>query len=192
MESLGGRSWKEYYSREREMNKDLIDAELLKWWEMDDPVVDDIFEKGGALSFPHTFLSASMIPIIRTVRGILRSGKKNILALGVMHGVSGFDPVSEFSLDGFEYLLDRAGDILNIDIPDITKTYLPSDTIDRDKPDQIFDSIKKEVQKFESGYSKMDSIVLTGDLVHYGKLYGSKVIEDEQEVVIQSSIRNEL
>jgi hypothetical protein len=192
MEPLGERSWKEYYNLERLQNRDLIDSEIIKWWSLDDPTVDNIYRKGGALSFPHTYLSTSLIPVIRTVRTILRSGDKRILAMGVMHRISDFDPRIEFSLDNFKYVLERSGCVLGLETPKIIEYYFPRGSVDQKRPAQIIDSIREDIQFIPSECGKDTSIVLTGDLAHYGREYGSTVLHIEPEEKINRSIEEGL
>ena len=79
MEPLRDRGWKEYYSLEREGEIEIIDREINKWWFTKDPPVEKILESGGALSFPHTYLSSSLSPIVRVITAILKKGYEKIL-----------------------------------------------------------------------------------------------------------------
>lgn len=181
MESLGERSWRQYYSQEREVNRNLIDTEIKKWWDKEDPFIDDIVHRGGVLSFPHTYIRSSLIPTIRVVRSILRSDSKKVLALGVMHNTSGYDPNEEFSLDSFKYILNRSAYVLDMRKPEINDIYLPEGPLDIKRPEKIVESIQERVQQLSSNMGINTSIVLTGDLIHYGNGYGSDMKLDISE-----------
>lgn len=192
MDPLGNRSWKRYYSLDRDLNRELIDNELIKWWKRDDPVVDDILRKNGILSFPHTYLSSSLIPVVRTINAILRSGSEGVLGMGVMHRVSDFHPEREFSLDNFKFILHRACDVLNLDPPTLTEIFLPKEPVDTERPDLTVSTIIDEVGSIREGLTENISIVITGDLVHYGNIYGSEMIDDEPEKEIYEAVTNGL
>jgi hypothetical protein len=192
MEILGDGSWKDYYSGERERSISTIDEKILELWEKEDPVVDDVMKSNGILSFPHTCLSSSMIPLIRTVRSILKTGKKKIIAFGVMHGISGFDPINEFSLDGFRFILHRTGEILGMEVPDTVEYFLPPSRVDPERPVRIIEDLSGFVDASIPSLDPQTAIVLTGDLSHYGPFYGTEKMEGSPERSILSWIERGL
>ena len=85
-------------------------------------------------------------------------------------------------------ILERSGKILNLDIPELIVTYLPRSSVDPKRPKQIVDDIREVIQFIGSEYGKDTSLVLTGDLVHYGEKYGSIVTSDDPVKMINRSI----
>ena len=98
--------WKEFYAREREgLDLDaLLDAA---------PGLE--FPERGALVFPHTRLAVTGRMVAAVARAAARA-RREVLAIGVLHGVRGPSGVheetglarDEFSLDGFRALYGRA------------------------------------------------------------------------------------
>jgi len=188
MEPIGNLSWREYYSRERVSRKDEIDQRISHWWDREDQMVENVFMNGGLLSFPHTYLDASMLPMIRTVRALLKTGKKRVIALGVMHGVSNFEPVLEFSLDTFRYIFKETSNIVGARPPELEEIFLPM----RPKGEGvILDRLRDQVNDVKEIKDRLDkdtAIVITGDLSHYGAPYGTKDIIDEPSQMIKDQI----
>ena len=77
---LTAREWKTYYARERES---LGEAGLRACLDRA-PVLD--LPAGGALIFPHTRLDPSGALAAAAALAVLRSGREQVLALGVLHG----------------------------------------------------------------------------------------------------------
>ena len=74
------RDWKDYYAREREtLGPQGLHALLKRAMTVELPV-------GGALVFPHTRLEATGDMIAAVALAVVRSGCKEVLALGVLHG----------------------------------------------------------------------------------------------------------
>jgi hypothetical protein len=98
--------WKEFYAREREG----LDLDALL-----DAAPDIEFPERGALVFPHTRLAATGTMVAAVARAAARA-RREVLAIGVLHGVRGPRGVheetglarDEFSLDGFRALYGRA------------------------------------------------------------------------------------
>ncbi|MBN1539675.1 MAG: hypothetical protein JW939_05975 [Candidatus Thermoplasmatota archaeon] len=192
MEPIGDCSWKEYYSRQREENAGHIDDKIMEWWQTEDPRVEKVLSSGGFLSFPHTYLGTSLEPTVRTVRAIYRTGKKKVIALGVMHGVSGYDPQSEFSLDTFRYVLRTTGALLDLEVPELIEIFLPKRARgEKGKLERIREQID-DTTYLHDLISQDTAIVLTGDLAHYGKFYGTKETVDAPKDLIRDSINNGL
>src|SRR5947207_8640053 len=74
------REWKDYYANER---RELGERGLLALF---DRAPDVQLPARGALVFPHTRLVASGELIAAAARAAVRSGRDEILALGVLHG----------------------------------------------------------------------------------------------------------
>ena len=80
------RDWKEYYARERSA---LGEAGLLARLDHAEGWVDALLAAlghGGALVFPHTRLSVSGDLPAAVALAVVRSGRPEVLALGVLHG----------------------------------------------------------------------------------------------------------
>jgi hypothetical protein len=117
--------WKEFYARERAA----LDLDALL-----DSAPEIEFPEGGALVFPHTRLAASGALVAAVAKAAART-QRDVLALGVLHGLAGGDAETvakwragdpearralrgvhdesgygseEFSLDGFRELHARA------------------------------------------------------------------------------------
>ncbi|MBN1389156.1 MAG: hypothetical protein JXA22_00780 [Candidatus Thermoplasmatota archaeon] len=192
MEAIGDLTWREYYSRERVERSEYIDEMIRKWWKTEDEEVEDILSSGGFLSFPHTLLRTSLEPVIRTVRAIYRTGKKRVIAFGVMHAIQGWDPKEEFSLDTFKYVLDRTASIIGGERPELVELFLPrgprGDKGDKERmQEQIDDSafLGKMI-------SDDTAVVLTGDLMHYGDFYERTGYTDGKDDKLEKMIEKGL
>ncbi|MGA1822088.1 MAG: hypothetical protein ACMUIG_06145 [Thermoplasmatota archaeon] len=188
----GEMEWKRYYREERVSRREEIKRRLEEYLSSDDPPVDRILGSGGALSFPHTHLDHSMIPVVRTVAGILRGGYGQIIALGVFHRMSEWDVKQEFSLDGFLDILDLAVEISGCSNPDVSSVYLPRKReIVNDIEGTVSDlmDLGKEIAR---GLNENTALVMTGDLVHYGYGYGFEDPLEDPTDLINRWVREEL
>jgi len=160
--------WKEYYAREREgLDLDaLLDAA---------PEID--FPERGALVFPHTRLAATGRMVAAVARAAARA-RREILAVGVLHGVRGPRGVheetglarDEFSLDGFRTLYGRACAREGI-APRMVARY-PLEVGDR--PDDL-PGLEELRRRAETSL-----VVATADPIHHGIGYDTPEARDER------------
>ncbi len=182
MDKLGDRTWKAYYAEERERRRDELEARVRSDWEMKDDEVAAVLRKGGALSFPHTYIDSSFSPILRTVRAVHRSGKDKVLALGVVHSFD-YDPdKEEFSLDGLSFMLDLVESTLGQPKIGIKKRYVVRDR-SLTEPELIVKELEAKGETLKDELDDDTALLITGDLVHYGHGYGmSEVTEDPRTI----------
>lgn len=104
--------WKEYYARERAQKHDIIVEECRRaHTTIIDREVADVLQHGGICSFPHTRLEDSLEAIIRIVGALYKTGKRKVIALGVLHNAGEDREKKEFSLDGFEHIAKMYAEI---------------------------------------------------------------------------------
>ena len=172
MEMLGDRTWKTYYSLERERRREEMEVKARSLWELPDPEVDRVVARGGALSFPHTYLDGSFMPLFRAVRAVHRSGKAKVVALGVVHDPDKDPEMFEFSLDGLSFILVLVEESLGQDRIALTRQFI---TRDRNRT-SIGDIVKDLEAKGRALRPMLDEdtvLMVTGDLLHYGHGYGT-------------------
>lgn len=168
--------WKEYYAKERLLSKDKIIANAQEHWHADNSVALDmakIVRRGGITSFPHTFLADSMLPLMNVIKSMYLAGKRNVIALGVLHGISADAESLEFSLDGLVEIAKLYADVNRLESLSITKSYHPplEPSLVRSK---IFLDLTLEISCEINKAIKSDAaVVMTGDIVHYGWGYGT-------------------
>lgn len=164
----GALSWKEFYDLERREMKDAIHDRILDALRTCDRDVLEVIERGGVLSFPHTVLHGSLDPLVKTARALIESGRKRVLALAVLHSD---DVQDEFSMDGFEYVLEEMKKEMGVEYPEISILYPPLSKVD---PKDLGDRIRGAVEDGGSVKDRLDedtALVITGDLCHFGKTY---------------------
>lgn len=184
MVKTGEMDWKRYYREERSSRSGEIEKWIGEYLSSDDPVVDRILRSGGALSFPHTHLEHSMIPVIRTAAGILRGGYDRIIALGVFHRMSGSREEDEFSLDGFREIMNTAVEINGRDAPKISEYYLPRKGDSLEDLEGTISRLSYLGEEIAGDMTDRTVLVMTGDLVHYGHGYGTPdPSEDPKEII---------
>lgn len=192
MGRLGGLTWKEFYRRERDERYNDILNLMRDSLDSSDPEVDEIIEKGGVLSFPHTYIDTSIEPVVRTVSAIHRAKRSKVIALGVMHSISENDPEKEFSLDSFKWTEREMREDLGTGKLDIEYVYLPR----RSYGDRLLLDAESEMEGFaEALRPDIDAetcIVMTGDLTHYGEGYGTVDPVKEPGDMILSWCREDL
>ncbi|MGA1820811.1 MAG: hypothetical protein ACMUHU_07385, partial [Thermoplasmatota archaeon] len=161
-----------------------IDRMISEWSGREDPSVEKFLMQGGMLSFPHTYLDASLGPIVRTVWALLKTGKKRVIALGVMHGLNDFDPSKEFSLDNFRYVLKRSGELYGYDAPELEEVFLPMRPRGEGTDQERSKEQAEDVRYLKKGLDIGSALVMTGDLAHYGAPYGTRdMIEDPADLI---------
>ncbi len=185
MEPLRDGTWSDYYRRERSRREvELRDSVRESWNVTDDDGPREVLEKGGALSFPHTYIDGSLEALIRTIRAIHRSGKSKVLALGVLHGGNYDHPELEFSLDGFRAVSQIFSQELGLSPLKIDEVFLPL----RGRLGKDMSVFTEEHLRFglelRGRVDDDTAIVLTGDLRHFGHGYGIEVIPEDHEMVI--------
>jgi len=179
MEKTEEVDWKRYYHHERTDRLDEIRLRIDEFRSAEDPEVDEILGSGGALSFPHTHLDHSLIPVVRTVMGIIRGKFDRVIALGVLHRTSEWRTEDEFSLDGFRDILDIAVDMEGIEKPELKEIYLPRNREYMHDIDETVTDLTGIGREVSSRMEDRTALVMTGDLVHYGHGYGTSDPSDD-------------
>jgi hypothetical protein len=166
--------WLEYYARERHLRRQRILTEAKAHWETigtrPADMIDTI-DRGGILSFPHTFLDASIGSLLNVIGAIYRSGKTNVLALGVLHGST---ESTEFSLAGFVEVAELYECINQLAPLSITKVYHPPFDRVRAQSIEFVDSLREMASRLRDEIGHDTAVVMTGDLAHYGCGYGTQ------------------
>ncbi len=165
-------AWKEYYAEERRQRKDQIIAVAKTHWQHPaaSKNMHDIIESGGVLSFPHTFLDDSMMPIMHTIHTIYKAKKSKVFAVGVLHG----ERKQEFSLDGLTTIAKLYAQANNLTPLSFTEIYHSISVKDTEKRDKDIRLLTKKAKSLKSELDSDTAIVMTGDLVHFGYGYGDK------------------
>jgi len=144
---------------------------LTREWDRPDPEVLSIINRAGVLSFPHTYLDSSLLPLARTVNAIYRSGVKKVLALGVVH-LSLHDISKEFSLDGLRHFMDLASRVHRKDPIPLEEHYVTRDReIGPDDLERIAEDMEAKGLEFRRSAVPDTAVVMTGDLSHWGHAY---------------------
>ena len=193
MEPLRDGTWSDYYQKERShRDVELRDSVREAWSVTDDDGPLEVLKRGGALSFPHTFIDGSLEALIRTVRAIYRSGKGKVLALGVLHKGHYEQPELEFSLDGFREISRIFSQELELPPLEIDEVFLPL----RGRLGKDLSTFTEEHHHFGRELrGRVDddtAMVLTGDLTHFGHGYGIEVIPEDHEGMISRNIEEML
>lgn len=143
--------------------------------------VADVLKTGGILSFPHTRLEDSLEAPIRIVDGLYKTGKRKVIALGVLHNNSGEDngEQKEFSLDGFEHIARMYAEVNGTEPLEIEKVYPPTPPKEYGKSEVQTLKAAGEALRAKVVSSDTTAIVMTGDLVHYGHAYLKSGKENE-------------
>lgn len=191
MEPIGERSWKQYYEDERTSRRKELEDRMRQAWDQDDPEVLKVLQKGGALSFPHSYLDTSFDALLRTVRAIHRSGKKKVLAIGVMHYIGDEIPL-EFSLDGFRFVMDLARDLFSTDEIPVREAFFFRDEVPLSDTEGIVNYIVGKGKRTEPQPDDETAIVMTGDLSHYGHAYGMEDTVPEYESLMKKNVERSL
>ena len=173
MKRLEDLNWKGFYAEEMADRRQEISERVMREWEVEDPEVLRVLEKGGALSFPHTYLESNLEPVMRTVRAIYRSGKGSVVALGVFHRLNGDNLETEYSLDTFRSLLDIAEETLGLPELKVDEFFLPRINISLKDPESAIRTFETEKDSILGSMGEDSVLVLTGDLTHYGYGYGT-------------------
>jgi len=185
------RAWKDYYRRERES---LGERGLLSVLERA-PRIE--LPPSGALIFPHTRLEASGELVAAAALACVRSGRAEVLALGVLHGAREQDQElvgkarageprerallrrvhgpgvpgdearweEEFSLDGFQALLELAARVEGRPLPRLIQRF-PFLT-----GEHPFDL--PGLQELREIRERGAALVATADPIHHGEGYGT-------------------
>ncbi len=185
MEPLRDGTWSDYYKNERNRRDvELRDSIREAWGVIDDDGPLEVLEKGGALSFPHTYIDGSLEALIRTIRAIYRSGKRKVLAMGVLHRGHYGRPDLEFSLDGFRDISRIFSQELGLPLLEIEEVFMPlHGRVDDDLSLFVEDHLRFG-QELRGRVDGDTAIVLTGDLTHFGHGYGIEDIPKDHEKVI--------
>ncbi|MCK5773188.1 MAG: hypothetical protein KAH57_05320 [Thermoplasmata archaeon] len=189
MEPLRDGTWSDYYKKERSRRDvELRDYIREAWSVTDDDGPLEVLERGGALSFPHTYIDGSLEALIRTIRAIYRSGKKKVLAMGVLHRGNYGRLDLEFSLDGFRELSILFSQELGLTPLEIDEVFMPlHGRVDDDLSVFVEDHVRFG-RELQNRVDDDTAIVLTGDLTHFGHGYGVKVIPEDHEGMIYRNI----
>lgn len=172
MVKKGALSWKGFYKHERNLEAAYIDERIASLIDAEDPEVQEIIDRGGILSFPHTILEGSLDPIIRTVKALMNSDKEKVIAIAVLH-YGNHGPFDEFSLDTFEYVFNRIKNQLGLEYPVLERVYPPfSHESHFDEEKDRLEQVMSEVDWFRNNVNGSTAVVITGDLCHYGMTYG--------------------
>ncbi len=176
--------WKEYYALERAQKHGEIETAVRKCGltsATDSYDVSNVLKSGGILSFPHTLLEDSLEALIRIVDGVYKTGKRKVIALGVLHNNSGDGrEQKEFSLDGFEHIAKMYAEVNGTEPLEIDKVYPP----DEQDGKPYIQTLKAagEALRDKVVISDTTAVVMTGDLVHYGHAYLKSGKENEIDV----------
>lgn len=160
--------WKEYYALERAQKRGEIETAVRERGRapLDDEVAD-VLNRGGILSFPHTRLEDSLDALIRIVDGLYKTGKRKVIALGVLHNSGEDREQKEFSLDGFEHIAKMYAEANGTEPLEIEKVYPPPK--DNGNPD--VQTLEAAGEALRGKVGSDTAVVMTGDLVHYGHAY---------------------
>ncbi|MBS2031241.1 MAG: hypothetical protein JST54_25305 [Deltaproteobacteria bacterium] len=200
MPTLTAKQWKAFYANERiALGERGLDALFEKAPKVKLP-------ENGALVFPHTRLSHTGELVAAVARAVVESGAPTVRALGVLHGAreqdreqveaaragdatarkalrrmhgpyaSGRHWVEEFSLDGFEALLERAAARSGRPAPKVMKWY---PFLVGDDPVGFLDV----AENADFGFTGMAlgrerdrmPVVATTDPIHHGRGYETPV-----------------
>lgn len=170
--------WKEYYALERAQKRGEIETAVRKCGltSATDSDVSGVLKSGGILSFPHTHIEDSLEALIRIVDSLYKTGKRKVIALGVLHNSSGDGrDQKEFSLDGFEHIARMYAEVNGTEPLEIDKVY-PPDEQDGKPYVQKLEAAGKALRDTVDGRT---AVVMTGDLVHYGHAYLKNGKENE-------------
>jgi len=192
--------WKTFYAEERAALGDVGIGERF------DRAASVTLPAGGALVFPHTRLAISGDLTAAVALAAVRSGAREVLALGVLHGglqaeaakvarartgdaaarsalrrvYAGSDPfcAEEFSLDNFEFLLGLAARREGVAIPQLHARF---PFLTGDDPASLPGLM--EVEEFAARMP----VVATTDPLHHGVGYGTpegqrRALRDEASV----------
>lgn len=192
METL--KDWKKFYKDEREEFSDRIKTYAKKHWKQDPKRLNKVIQSQNIISFPHTFIKDNYKTHFDIIKSLYKSGKRKIVLIGVLHTREKLEEKHEFSLDNFEYFLNLYIRENNLEPIKIVKKIFPSPPPKEKTSVNIFQYLKKMKSisgKLKPYYEKGVSILITGDLAHYGYGYGSEDIKREYKSYLNSKI-NEL
>ncbi|MFB6246020.1 MAG: hypothetical protein ABEI74_00295 [Candidatus Pacearchaeota archaeon] len=117
-------------------------------------------------------------------------GKGKIVIVGVLHSKDSKDIGSEFSLDNFEFVLEKYSEANNLEPIKIVKESfppLPSKELDFEN---YFSELKSMVSKISYLKDEQTAVLITGDLSHYGHGYGTKKIKQNYEGHVLERIKD--
>jgi hypothetical protein len=183
------RGWKAHYAAEREA---LGAAGLLRLLERAPAVT---LPERGALVFPHTHLASSGELVAAVARAVIRSGRSEVLALGVLHGareqdrelvhaaragearalgllrgvhgpgLPGEHAAEEFSLDGFTALVEAAARAEGRPVPRLLLRY---PFLVGETPHDL-----PGLPELRAALERGAALVATADPIHHGAGYGT-------------------
>jgi hypothetical protein len=163
-------SWKGFYENERSQRADFISNRIEELLSSDDTDVLDVINRGGSLSFPHTVLDGSLDPVIRTAKALIDSDKDKVIAIAVLHQ-GNHGPSDEFSLDHFQYVMEEMKSKLGVNYPDVEIHFPTSRDLSYYDFEGRINSALEEAEILRGSLDGSTSLIMTGDLSHYGKFY---------------------
>lgn len=173
MKRFDERSWKVFYSQERKRMELELDRAIEDALNGTYPQIERIITKGGALSFPHTYLKSTMGILSRISASLYRKQPEKVIAFGVIHGMEDYRIENEFSLDNFEYVFNRTAELLDVDPIPLEKVYPTDGLVLSDDPSSFIEKLKERGSKLKGSLDDRTGFVMTGDLAHYGYGYGN-------------------
>ena len=188
--------WKKYYTQERLKNRGNIERFIKESWEenWDTKKQEEIISKKGVLSFPHTKLESSLIPLILIIKSLQKLGIKKVIALGVLHYKDKDAIKKEFSLDGFEEISRLYSKINKLPKIKIKRIYHRKMIQNRSKEniEKYIEHLKEDSKKIKKQMDKKTVLITTGDLSHYGVGYSEKKPIKNHVQILQRKIRENL
>ncbi|MFW3146666.1 MAG: hypothetical protein ACMUIE_07630 [Thermoplasmatota archaeon] len=184
--------WKEFYSRERRLRHIEIFEEVRSRLKENDPEADAMLNQGGLLSFPHTFLDHSMVPVVRTVCAVKRKRGETIVGLGPLHFVNIGSYDDEFCLDLLEHVVNVSNEIDPEVHLDLKKVVLPINYAEEKTIEETLERCRKETEVVRDMMIDGSIMALTGDLVHYGHGYGMVIDVADVEQQYMEWVREQL
>jgi hypothetical protein len=145
--------------------------------------VEQIIRKGGALSFPHTYISTSLDPLARIVKAIYGAEKSRIMALGVLHTVGAESIKNEFSLDGLRFVTNECADMFHLPLLEIDEIYINHKLTLRDGYDNFLETLERRAEEVKRRMDGNSALVLTGDLFHFGHGYGKRYLDHNESQI---------
>lgn len=171
--------WKSYYQEDFKRNEEKVMVQLELIWEELDPEPADILSNGGFLSFPHTHIRSSSVPIIRTIKGLYRSGIKDCLLIGVLHNISGGMEGNEFSLDNFHRIASLIDHVHGSGDITYKKMFLPRHSLSGIEARELRGMIDEYISEISDKKGESTAVIITGDLIHCGEVYGNPSLTED-------------
>ena len=196
------RNWKAFYQRERVA----MSGEILRQaaaHEGHSPRVMElagIMARGGVLSFPHTFLRDNLANYLDICAALYKSGRTNLVYLGVLHSNDERAIKKEFSLDNFEHVLKAYRQSRGLlTLPVRTKVFpLPAlGVMVSDEWSKYLKHLRALKEDVRSVCTPGTAVLATGDPCHYGHGYAAfhpvpLPVEQRPEQMLKTRIQDAL